>query len=197
MTFLEVFYSNALEQHVYFPTWNETTLELILSATADNLQIVTKPATSPFRNNHQNADHCELFCQFPVRFKNTPKQNISSWHRMNKQKFKGLLNFFSWNIMKDMNVNTACSVFYDFLNTAIKDCIPTRRIRRNQHRIHFDNKLRAVLRSKLCADKRCKRSEAPGAANAHESGALYVEFSVKRAEFKLLYDTKLREQTKL
>jgi hypothetical protein len=58
--------------------------------------------------------------------------------------------------MKDMDVNTACSVFYDILNAAIKDCVPTRRIGRRQHRILFDNELRAALRIKLRAHKRYK-----------------------------------------
>jgi hypothetical protein len=36
----------------------------------------------------------------------------------------------------------------------------------------------------------------PGASNAHESGALYMDFSVKRTQFKLLQDEKAKEHLK-
>ena len=94
-----------------------------------------------------------------------------------REDFAGLrrsLELFLWNIMGDMTMDDAVDLFYDVLNAAICDHIPTVVLRR-KFPPRFDGEVKRALRDKEAAFNRRKHNRNVDTER---------EFHSKRRDFK-------------
>ena len=93
------------------------------------------------------------------------------------------LALIPWSVLDDVSVDEAVDMFYDLLDSAIADHIPTVVLRRRVPP-WFDRAVRAALRLKEAAFRRLKRN--PGHASE-------TDFADRRREFKHIANAKYSE----
>ena len=164
-----------LKQWVTVPSRGPNTLDLLFSRFV--------PCTSVrVTDGLFDSDHKEMCGEFRV-----PKvqQTVSRRTAYNYKDadFTGLrraLSMVNWGLLDDMDVDCAVDMFYELLESAINDYIPTVTVRRRCPP-WYDREVKAVLRQKEAAFRRMRRN--PG----DESTA---EFAQKRKTFKSLVSQK-------
>ena len=93
------------------------------------------------------------------------------------------LNCLPWSELRDLDVDSATEKFYDLVNAAIADYVPTVRLG-TKYPPWFDRDVRCALRDKEAAFKRKKSDPSPENFRA---------FSLARSAFKSLSNSKYRD----
>ena len=131
------------------------TLDLVLSS---QLEIETTVREGIFES-----DHAEVICLLKSVGADVPLVTRSAGYNYKAADFDGLrqcLRLLPWTVLDDMGVDEAVDVFYQLLDSAIKDHIPMVSVKR-KFPPWFDRELRGVLKGKECAFRRMKRNRTP------------------------------------
>ena len=132
------------------------------------------------------SDHLERCPRFHVKTPTIPRITRTSGFNYRAADFNQLrtaLRCLPWFLLNDLDVDSATELFYDLLNAAIADYVPTvSRSRRLPP--WFDRDVQCALRDKNLAHRLKKSQPTP----EHD-----LAFSRARAEFKRAADSKYRE----
>ena len=113
-------YVHAFTQSVHAPMRGEAALDLVLSYGGD---IDTDVAEGMFAS-----DHLETCSRFHVKTPTIPRITRTSGFNYRAADFNQLrtaLRCLPWFLLNDLDVDSATELFYDLLNAAIADCVPT------------------------------------------------------------------------
>jgi Endonuclease-reverse transcriptase len=139
--FLQTINTHDLAQHVSFETRGKNTLDLCLSANSDNYDIMVRPTDNAVYSDHTHLE-CNINMRSPIYRQKPAKQKFYKWWKADITALKHLLNnFCPWNLLENMPVNDACTVFYDLLEAAIKDCVPIVESKCKKFPNWYDNEL--------------------------------------------------------
>ena len=158
-----------LRQWVTDPTRGDNFLDLVFSRRA-RVRAVVRPGIF-------ESDHSEIWCHVCVNASKPSVVTRKSALNYKRADFDGLrraLDLVPWTMLEPLDMNDAVNMFYDFLESAIRDYVPTVELRR-RFPPWYDADVRAALRAKETAFNRVKRNRTPAAAS---------DFADKRREFK-------------
>ena len=173
-----------VRQWVCQPTRGVNVLDLVLTSRA-SAQVVVQDSTF-------DSDHKETISTLSIPLRRRPVVSRRTVFNYKRADFDGLrrsLSAVPWGFLDDVGVDEAVDTFYDLLESAIADHVPTVTLRRRLPP-WFDGAVRTALRLKEAAFRRLKRSPGPS-AQAH--------FADRRRDFKTLccsrYSEYLRKLT--
>ena len=158
-----------LRQWVTECTRGDNTLDLVFSRRMSAVACV--------RDGLFDSDHRELVVDLTVPGNKAPLVTRTRAFDYKRADFPGLrrnLSLAPWGMLDGIGVNEAVERFYDLLNAAIADHIPTVTLRRRLPP-WFDRDVRAALRQKETAYRRLRRSPGPDSR---------ADFAEKRRLFK-------------
>ena len=160
-----------LYQYVYQPTRGANTLDLVFS----NRQCVADVDVQDgvFESDHKQVAF--VIERVKVAAQLTSRHVAFNYKQAEFEKLRRSLELVPWDMIDGMHVDAAVDVFYDFLNAAVRDCIPVVQIKRN-FPPWFDRDLRLLLREKEAAYRRLKRNRCQETSEA---------FRAMRARFKM------------
>ena len=177
MEFLDGLNVHGLTQSVNAPTRGDAILDLVLSCGGD---IETCVSEGMFKS-----DHRETCSRFYVRLPFLPKVSRTTgfnYRAADFNQFRAALRCLPWCLLKDLDVDSATELFYDLVDAAISDYIPTVS-RSRRFPPWFDRDVQCLLRAKNNAHRLKKSQPSPD----HD-----LAFSRARSEFKEAASTKYR-----
>ena len=177
MTFVDALTECEAQQSVTTPTRGGNTLDLVVSRGG---AVVSDVSDGIFSSDHKAVESA-----FSVNVSCAPRPTRSKVYNYKRADFAGLrqaLRALPWNVIEDLDVNEAVSVFYDFVFAAINDYVPMVELRR-RYPPWYDRTVRDLLRDKELAQKRKKANPTQDNIEAH---------SRARADFKRLADQSFR-----
>ena len=133
-----------------------------------------------------DSDHKDIICEFRVPKSCSAVVSRRTAYNYKDADFQGLrraLSLINWGMLDCVDVNEAVDTFYELLESALADHIPTVTVRRRCPP-WFDGSVRAALREKEAAFRRMRRCP------SDESTARFAE---KRKAFKSLAASKYRQ----
>ena len=157
------------EQSVTAPTRGSNFLDLVASRGG--------AVNSEVRDGIFDADHEAVATRFVVDIGAAPRVTRTRVYDYKRADFAGLrraLRLLPWNMLANLDVNDALSMFYDLTFAAINEYVPMIELRR-KFPPWFDRNVRDLLKAKEMAQKRKKASLTEANIQAH---------SAARAEFK-------------
>ena len=138
-----------------------------------------RPVSMYVRDSVLTTDHRETAATITVPGRRSPLLTRRSVFNYKRADFGGLrrsLYLIPWGLLDGIGVDEAVDIFYDILNSAIADHVPTVVLRRRVPP-WFDGAVRAALRLKEAAYRRMRR---------HPVDVTKTEFADRRREFKTL-----------
>ena len=139
-----------LDQTVSAPTRGDATLDLVLTCGGE--------AVSVIRDGTFDSDHREIVTCFTVSsplFAKVSRSRAFNYKSADFDGLRGALNCLPWNIMLAMDVDSAADTFYDLVNAAIADYVPTVELGA-RFPPWFDRDVKSALRLKEASFRRKK-----------------------------------------
>ena len=167
-----------LKQWVAEPTRGDSTLDLVLTRRL--------PARVDVRDGVFISDHKETVATISVPRSRPPMPTRRTAYNYRRADFDGLrrsLSLIPWGLLDGVGVDEAVDTFYQLLESAIADHVPTVVLRRRVPP-WFDGAVRAALRLKEAAYRRFRRNPSPSTR---------AEFADKRRDFKSVSNNKYFE----
>lgn len=176
--FCDMLDQHGLRQHVSEPTRGDAMLDLVVS----NLQHCTcEVDVGLFESDHlQTVVTFFVSCPSPVR---VTRSTALNYRRADFPGLKECLRLLPWNVLDDLDVDDALELFYQWVDAAIADFIPTVTLK-SKFPPWFDGDVKQALREKESAHRQMKRS--PTAENC-------AAFSDRRSRFKSIVSSKYRQ----
>ena len=168
-------------QHVVQPTRASNFLDLVLSK---NSIVRCSVRTGIFDSDH--AEICSTVQGVTCKQSLVNRKSALNYKRADFDGMRRSLQLIAWDAILDAEINEAVDVFYDVLESAIRDHIPTVTLRRTCPP-WFDADVRRALRDKKAAFRRMKRNRASESVD---------DFENKRRIFKKLSSDNYFEHVK-
>ena len=176
--FLELLAEQDFNQHVATPTRGTNFLDLIFTnKNIGNLEV--SPTPTFLKLDHTPLDGVLTTDSPPLR--HIPnKRVILNWRRADIEGLKNSIRSMPLNLLRAADSSDECNeLFYDFLDAAIKDNVPTISVHPARFPRWFDDNVIQAYKAKHRAHKRYKRTG---------SDMDYFIFSSKRRDFKIKAD---------
>ena len=155
VTFVDGVNDLGLDQTVRAPTRDDAVLDLVLSCGG--------VARTDVRPGTFESDHRETVTYFSVHTSYRPRVSRTVALNYRTADFAGLraaLQRLPWTVLNDMDVNAASELFYDWVEAAVSDFIPTV-VLRNRYPPWFTGPVRHALRAKEAAYRRKRSRPSP------------------------------------
>jgi hypothetical protein len=145
---------------VNFPTRGQNVLDLVFTSCLEPDTVLAYPVDPAVKSDHV-AINCELSLPIAVSVRKARQQprRITNWKKMDKVAFRNVLLLCPWDLLDRMSVNSACNLFYEFLDAIIKDCVPETIIKESKYPRWFDAELISLLKVKERARRIFKKSK--------------------------------------
>ena len=147
LQFLDGIDSHDSQQSVYSPTRGDVILDLVLSSGGD---VVTSVQTGTFESDHSETVSRFLICAPAIP--TVTRTQAFNYRRADFDGLRAALRYLPWNLLSDLDVDSATELFYDLINAAIVDHVPTV-TRRCKFPPWFDAAVRHALRAKEAAHR--------------------------------------------
>jgi exonuclease III len=184
--FLEITFKHGLSQHVCFKTRKENTLDLVFTTNPDNYDINVHPIDTAVKSDHISI-HCDINMKSPLYQQKPVRHSFFKWWKADIPKLKNKLNECAWHLLLNYDVNTACNMFYEMLEAAIKACVPYGESQCIKFPNWYDDEIKKCLKLKQKANVKYLKSK-----NEKD----FEKFKEIRKKFKQMQKIKYKKHVK-